>query len=104
MVLDIAKASSIVEAFGLLADEISTLKELDSVGVDGRTANAAIRVFGSGAGKILREDPYRLTVLEPWSNVDAAALSTGVHPTDSRRLIGRARLDLLRAPLIVPAS
>lgn len=96
-VLDASKAAAIVDAFGLLVDEISALEELDDLGLDGRTANAAIRLFGLDAGRRFRDDPYLLTLLEPWSRVDVAALSSGLSPDDPRRLLAAVDLAAARA-------
>lgn len=85
-VLDFTKAAAIVDAFGLLQDEISALEELDSIGLDGRTAKAAIALYGSDAGRRFRDNPYMLAILEPWRKVDASARSSGVTPDDERRL------------------
>lgn len=94
-VLDLRKAVAIVDAFGLLLDEVSALESLDGMGLDGRTAHAAVRLFGPDAGRRFREDPYLLTLLEPWSKVDAAALTSGLLPDDPRRLV--AAVDVAAA-------
>ncbi|MDO9710757.1 ATP-dependent DNA helicase [Paracraurococcus lichenis] len=94
-VLDISKASAIVQAFGLLVDEVGALEDLDGLGMDGRTANAALRLFGADAGRRFREDPYLLTLLEPWPKVDTAALASGLLPSDTRRLL--AAVDVAAA-------
>ncbi len=86
-VLDYRKAVAIVDAFGLLTDEITAFEELDSLGLDSRTARAAMRLYGTGAGTRFRENPYLLTLLEPWKKVDAAALASGLLPSDERRLL-----------------
>jgi exodeoxyribonuclease V alpha subunit len=86
-VLDVTKASAIVDAFGLLHDEVSALQELEEMGLDGATASAAARLFGTDAARRFRADPYAMTLLEPWTTVDAAALASGVALADQRRLI-----------------
>jgi hypothetical protein len=96
-VLDLPKACAIVEAFGLLLDEIAALEDLDGLGLDGRTAYAAVRLFGADAGRLFREDPYRLTLLEPWSKVDLAALASGLEPSDPRRLVAAVDVAAARA-------
>ncbi len=96
-VLDLPKACAIVEAFGLLLGEITALEDLDGLGLDGRTAHAAVRLFGTDAGRLFREDPYRLTLLEPWSKVDLAALASGLEPSDPRRLVAAVDVAAARA-------
>jgi exodeoxyribonuclease V alpha subunit len=85
-VLDHPKAAAIIDAFGLLTDEIDALEQLDALGLDGRTAKAAITLFGNQAAQRFGENPYALTLLEPWPKVDAKALSVGVAADDDRRL------------------
>lgn len=96
-VLDYPKAAAIVDAFGLLVDEISALEDLDDFGLDGRTARAAITLFGLDAGRRFRENPYLLTLLEPWDKIDTAALSIGVQPSDERRLLAAVDVAAARA-------
>ena len=96
-VLDFPKAAAIVDAFGLLNDEIVTLRELDCFNLDGRTARAAISLFGRDAGRRFRENPYVLTLLEPWHKVDAAARSAGVSHDDPRRLLSSVEVALSQA-------
>lgn len=97
VVLDLPKACSIVDAFALLVSEVNALEDLDGFGLDGRTANAAVRLFGADAGRRFREDPYLLTLLEPWPKVDAAALASGVVPDDPRRLLAAVDVAAARA-------
>lgn len=94
-VLDLPKAHAIVDAFGLLLDEVTALEALDGLGLDGRTANAAITLYGANAGHRFRENPYLMTLLEPWAKVDAAALASGLLPADPRRL--QAAVDVAAA-------
>ncbi len=94
-VLDVPKAHAIVDAFGLLLDEVSALEDLDGLGLDGRTANAAITLYGPRAGARFRENPYLITLLEPWAKVDMAALASGMLPGDRRRLL--AAVDVAAA-------
>ncbi|WP_287786720.1 AAA family ATPase [Acidiphilium sp.] len=96
-VLDMPKACAIVDAFGLLVDEITALEDLDGLGLDGKVANAALRLFGADAGRRFRENPYLLTLLEPWSKVDAAALASGMVPADNRRLLAAVDVAAARA-------
>ena len=94
-VLDVPKAAAIVDAFGLLLDEVTALEELDGMGMDGATALVAVRLFGTDAARRVHADPYTMTLLEPWAKVDAAALATGINPTDQRRLL--AAIDVAAA-------
>ncbi len=96
-VLDIAKASAIVDAFGLLLDEVTALQELDGMGLDGATASAAVRLFGADAAHRFRADPYAMTLLEPWAKVDAAALASGVPLSDRRRLLAAVEVGAAQA-------
>jgi exodeoxyribonuclease V alpha subunit len=84
-VLDVAKASAIVNAFGLLLEEVTALQELDEMGLEGATASTAVRLFGADAARRFRADPYAMTLLEPWSKADAAALASGMALDDPRR-------------------
>jgi exodeoxyribonuclease V alpha subunit len=86
-VLDVTKASAIVDALSLLLDEVTALQGLDEMGLEGATATAAVRLFGADAARRFRADPYAMTLLEPWTKVDAAALASGVALTDPRRLL-----------------
>ncbi len=96
-VLDVAKASTIVDAFGLLLDEVTALQELDGMGVDGATASAAVRLFGADAARRFRADPYTMTLIEPWAKVDAAALTSGVELADRRRLVAAIEVAAAQA-------
>ncbi|TGS85091.1 hypothetical protein EN817_23635 [Mesorhizobium sp. M3A.F.Ca.ET.174.01.1.1] len=94
-VLDRAKAAAIVDAFGLLLDEVTALQELDELGIEGATANAAVRLFGADAARRFRDNPYAMTLAEPWRKVDAAALASGLDPADRRRML--AAVDVAAA-------
>ncbi len=96
-ILDIPKAHAIIDAFGLLLDEVTALEDLDGLGLDGRTANAAITLFGAKAGQRFRENPYLMTLLEPWAKVDGAALASGLLPTDPRRLAAAVEVAAAKA-------
>ncbi|WP_372398674.1 AAA family ATPase [Azospirillum sp. HJ39] len=96
-VLDIPKAASIIDAFGLLLDEVTALEDLDGLGLDGRAANTAVALYGAQAGARFRENPYLMTLIEPWAKVDAAALASGVLPTDRRRLLSAVDVAASRA-------
>jgi exodeoxyribonuclease V alpha subunit len=96
-ILDIPKAVAIIQAFGLMIDEVSALEDLDNLGLDGRTAHASLRLFGSEAGRKFRENPYLLTLLDPWAKVDSAALASGIMPTDERRLLAAVDMAAARA-------
>jgi exodeoxyribonuclease V alpha subunit len=96
-VLDVPKASAIVDAFGLLLDEVTALQELDGMGLDGATASAAVRIFGADAARRFRADPYSMTLLEPWAKVDAAALASGLELGDRRRLLAAVEVAAAQA-------
>lgn len=81
------KAIVIVEEFGMFRDEVEALRDLDQYGVSAKTAGAAARLWGTSALRKLQEDPFELTLLEPWSSVDAFALRIGVSPDDRRRRV-----------------
>jgi len=81
------KAIVIVQEFGLFRDEVEVLRDLDQYGVSARTAGAAARLWGTAALRKLQEDPFALTLLEPWTSVDAFALRIGVSPDDRRRRV-----------------
>ena len=78
-------AAVIIDAVGLLGDEIAVLQELEQLGVDGATAGLAFSVWGSAAAKYLLAQPYALRLLLPWREVDARALRMGLMPDDERR-------------------
>jgi hypothetical protein len=96
-VLDLPKAYAIIDAFGLLVDEVTAPEDLDGLGLYGMTANAAVRLSGTDAGPRFREDPYLLTLLEPWPEVDAAALASGLLPDDPRHLLAAVDVAAARA-------
>lgn len=96
-VLDVPKASAIVEAFGMLLEEVTALQELDAMGLDGRTASTAVRLFGADAARRFRENPYVMTLLEPWAKVDAAALASGLGFDDPRRLLAAVEVAAAQA-------
>ncbi|WP_337763973.1 AAA family ATPase [Sinorhizobium meliloti] len=80
------RAVAIVDGFGMLCDEVEIFRWLDRYGVSPRVAGAAARVWGVGAIDRIKSDPYAMTLLEPWKEVDTRALRLGVAPDDRRRL------------------
>lgn len=86
-VVDPQIAVKIVNAAGLLHEEIETLGELERLGIDAKTAGIAFSVWGRGAAAKLECQPYALRLLLPWRKVDVRALRMGVDPTDERRLL-----------------
>ncbi|WP_274629030.1 AAA family ATPase [Arvimicrobium flavum] len=80
------RAIAIVHGFGMLAEEVEIFRWLDRYGVSPRVAGAAARVWGSGAIDRIKADPFTMTLLEPWKDVDARALRLGVALDDPRRL------------------
>lgn len=85
-VVGLKRAFAILTAFEELADEVAALKALEQIGVDGATARAAVEVFGPFAAQRFKDNPYDLTILEPWAKIDAIALRSGLDRTDPRRL------------------
>lgn len=81
------KAIVIAEEFGMFRDEVEVFRDLDKYGISARTAGAAARLWGPSALRKLQENPFELTLLEPWSSVDAFALRIGVSPEDKRRRV-----------------
>ncbi|NRQ18464.1 ATP-dependent RecD-like DNA helicase [Ensifer sesbaniae] len=80
------RAVAIVDGFGMLSDEAEIFRWLDRYGVAPRVAGAAARVWGIGAIERIKADPYTMTLLETWRDVDARALRLGVAVDDHRRL------------------
>ncbi|WP_018240390.1 AAA family ATPase [Ensifer sp. BR816] len=80
------RAIAIVDGFGMLAEEVEIFRWLDRYGVSPRVAGAAARVWGLGAIERIKADPFTMTLLEPWKDVDARALRLGVALDDPRRL------------------
>ncbi|CAN7357967.1 AAA family ATPase [Neorhizobium tomejilense] len=80
------RAIAIVDGFGMLAEEVEIFRWLDRYGVSPRVAGAAARVWGLGAIDRIKADPFTMTLLEPWKDVDARALRLGVALDDPRRL------------------
>ncbi|MBB5051022.1 exodeoxyribonuclease V alpha subunit [Afipia massiliensis] len=80
------KAAAIVDGFGLLADEVEVFRWLDRYGVSPRVAGATASLWGLQAIERIKADPYALTLLEPWAEVDARALRLGLPLDDERRL------------------
>ncbi|MDX0315716.1 hypothetical protein GOC54_32750 [Sinorhizobium meliloti] len=85
-VIGAERAVAIVDGFGMLCDEVEILRWLDRYGVAPRVAGAAARVWGIGAIDRIKADPYAMTLLKPWQDVDARALRLGVVLDDPRRL------------------
>ena len=80
------RAIAIVDGFGMLAEEVEIFRWLDRYGVSPRVAGAAARIRGLGAIERIKADPFTMTLLEPWKEVDARALRLGVALDDPRRL------------------
>ncbi|MBB3146383.1 exodeoxyribonuclease V alpha subunit [Phyllobacterium trifolii] len=80
------RAVTIVDGFGMLSEEVEVFRWLDRYGVSPRVAGAAARVWGFGAIDRIKVDPYTMTLLEPWQDVDARALRLGVVLDDRRRI------------------
>ncbi len=80
------RAIAIVDGFGMLAEEVEIFRWLDRYGVSPRVAGTAARVWGLGAIDRIKADPFTMTLLEPWKEVDARALRLGVALDDPRRL------------------
>lgn len=80
------RAIAIVDGFGMLAEEVEIFRWLDRYGVSPRVAGAAARVWGLGAIARIKADPFAMTLLEPWKDVDARALRLGLTLDDPRRL------------------
>lgn len=80
------RAISIVDGFGMLAEEVEIFRWLDRYGVSPRVAGAAARIWGLGAIDRIKADPFTMTLLEPWKEVDARALRLGIALDDPRRL------------------
>ncbi|MDH0614136.1 MULTISPECIES: AAA family ATPase [unclassified Agrobacterium] len=80
------RAIAIVDGFGMLAEEVEIFRWLDRYGVSPRVAGAAARLWGLGAIDRIKADPFTMTLLEPWKDVDARALRLGVALDDPRRL------------------
>ncbi|MFC0808317.1 AAA family ATPase [Ensifer sp. P24N7] len=80
------RAVAIVDGFGMLAEEVEIFRWLDRYGVSPRVAGAAARVWGVGAIDRIKADPFTMTLLESWKDVDARALRLGVALDDPRRL------------------
>lgn len=80
------RAIAIVDGFGMLAEEVEIFRWLDRYGVSPRVAGAAARIWGLGAIDRIKADPFTMTLLEPWKDVDARALRLGVALDDPRRL------------------
>ena len=55
---------------------------LDRYGVSPRVAGAAANLWGLETIERIKADPYTLTLLEPWAEVDARALRLGVRLDD----------------------
>nr|WP_234895468.1 AAA family ATPase [Sinorhizobium meliloti] len=70
----------------MLCDEVEIFRWLDRYGVARRVTGAAARAWGIGAIDRIKADPYAMTLLEPWQDVDSRALRLGVVLEDPRRL------------------
>lgn len=96
-VLDFSKAAMIVDAFTSLTNETEAFEDLDGLGLDGTTICAAVALFGKDAGARFRHNPYLMTLLEPWENVDRAARTVGIDAADERRLAAAVDVAAARA-------
>ncbi|HEU5268526.1 MAG TPA: AAA family ATPase, partial [Jatrophihabitans sp.] len=83
------RAGRLLSAFIAAAPAYEVVELLTSAGLPARLAGRAVDVFGPGAGRLLRDDPWRLLQLTGVDVPDADALARaaipGVLPTDSRR-------------------
>lgn len=95
------RAIAIVDGFGMLAEEVEIFRWLDRYGVSPRVAGAAARLWGLGAIDRIKADPFTMTLLEPWKDVDARALRLGVALDDPRRLTAAVE-EALAIPALWP--
>ena len=83
------RAGRLVSAFIAAAPAYEVVELLISADLPARLAGRAVDTFGPGAGRLLRDDPWRLLQLTGVDVPDADALARsaipGVLPTDSRR-------------------
>lgn len=80
------RAIAVVDGFGMLAEEVEIFRWLDRYGVSPRVAGAAARIWGARALERIKADPYTMTLLEAWQDVDGRALRLGVALDDEKRL------------------
>ena len=86
-VIGVELTAVVIDGFGLLSVEVTTLRWLDEHDVDPQTATTALQLWGGGVIARMEADPYTLALLEPWAAVDRRALAMGVYPFDDRRLV-----------------
>jgi exodeoxyribonuclease V alpha subunit len=83
------RAGRLLSAFIAAAPAYEVVELLTVAGLPARLAGRAVDTFGPGAGRLLRDDPWRLLQLTGVDVPDADALARaaipGVLPTDSRR-------------------
>jgi len=83
------RAGRLLSAFIAAAPAYEVVELLTLAGLPARLAGRAVDSFGPGAGRLLRDDPWRLLQLTGVDVPDADALARaaipGVLPTDSRR-------------------
>jgi exodeoxyribonuclease V alpha subunit len=83
------RAGRLLSAFIAAAPAYEVVELLTLAGLPARLAGRAVDAFGPGAGRLLRDDPWRLLQLTGVDVPDADALARaaipGVLPTDSRR-------------------
>jgi len=86
-VLPRTQAEVVCDAWNELRAVADAVVFLDGVGIDDRLARKAVDLWGEAAVEKLRENPYRLLTICPWTHVDRAARSLGVAPDDPRRQV-----------------
>ncbi len=60
----------------------------DEQGIDARIARKAVEFWGDDAVAKLKDNPYRLLTVCPWSQVDTLARRLGLAADDPRRMVG----------------
>jgi len=85
------RASSIAEALRARRAEAESLAFLHGVGLGPALARRVLRKYGTAAGRILRDDPYRVADELPgvgFLTADSIGRAVGIAETDSRRIAG----------------
>jgi exodeoxyribonuclease V alpha subunit len=93
-ILPRTQAEIIVDAWRNQRAITDTVVFFDELGLDDRLARKAVEFWGDEAVAKLRDNPYRLLTVCPWTRVDRGARLLGIAADDERRLVGAVEAAL----------
>ncbi|TPG55486.1 exonuclease V [Roseomonas nepalensis] len=90
------RAGTLVAAWRERLAEADVVAWLDEQGFEARLALKAVRFWGEGVLRRIRENPYVLIAVAPWARVDAAARHLGFGTGHDHRLVAAVEAVLYR--------